>query len=251
MPEAMPAGATGEFQELELLDSLIFRLEALINESDSAPLVIASPAQSRRAMYTVPNNPAFDRKPKSGEAVLLNDKSLILHCTKTDLVRQIVIEVAIHANKNGHGENMAMVSGRVVALRRVRGGYDIEIEVAGQRMARITPGQKIRECLRRGDAAGWNRWCQDIADAIDLTGIALENAELAGYDLCCADLTGSDLSGANLAGAILSGADLRQCKLDDATMIGADLFHSSMLRVQAPFLLQSGMVEAESVTFDS
>ncbi|MDR1535166.1 MAG: pentapeptide repeat-containing protein [Planctomycetota bacterium] len=238
-----------EFPELELIDSLIYRLDSLINESDSAPLVIAAAGQAKRAVYRILNNPVLDRKPKTAEAVLLDDAKLVLQCSKTDLVRQSTLEVVVQASKNGRGENMAVINGRVDGIKRVRGGYHVEIEVVDRRMRRITPGQKIRECLRRNDVSGWNRWCQDIRDEIELTGIDLKNSDLSGYDFCGADLSGSDLSGANLTGAVLAGADLRHCNLANVTVTGADFFHAFMNSSQEPLLGQSGMPEVESVIF--
>jgi hypothetical protein len=242
--------ATADFQELELIDSLISRLDGLINESDSAPLFIASPEQAKRAFYRAFNGAGLDRKLGASEAVFLDDSRLILHCNKTDLVRQAVLEVTVQASKNGRGENIAMVNGRVIGLKRVRGGYDVEIEISGRSMRRITPGQKLRECIGKNDSAGWNRWCQDIRDGIELTGMNLRGMDLSGYDLCCADLSGADLSGANLSGAILAGADLRQCAMANATAAGADFFHASMDRSQEPLLAQSGLLEMESVVFE-
>ena len=243
------AEALAEFQELELISGLIGKLENLINESDSVPLVISSPDQAKRAAYVILNSASLDRKPKPAEAAALNESRLILHCNKTDLVKQTQLEVTIQAGKNGRGENMATVTGRVAGLKRVRGGYDIEIAVTELRMSRITPGQKLRECLNRKDAATWNRWCQDIRDEIDLTGMDLRQQDLSGYDLCCADLSGSDLTGANLTGAILAGANLRQCRLDNAAVTATDFFHAVMNRGQAQLLAQSGMPEVESVVF--
>jgi hypothetical protein len=243
------AEALAEFQELGLVNSLISGLENLITESDSVPLVISSPDQAKRAAYVILNATTLDRKPKPAEAMALNESRLILHCNKTDLVKQANLEVTIQAGKNGRGENTAVVTGRVLGLKRVRGGYDIEIGVGELRMSRITPGQKLRECLGRKDTAAWNRWCQDILDEIDLTGMDLRQQDLSGYDLCCADLSGSDLTGANLAGTILAGANLRQCKLENVTVTTTDFFHAVMHRGQVQLLAQSGMPEIESVVF--
>lgn len=245
--------ATAEFQELELVDELVTQLEALITEADETPLVIDAGIPPRRAVYRIMGNAvgAVDRKPKTGDAVFLDAAKLVLRCNKTEVVRQTLLEIAVQAEKSGRGETLAIISGKVQALKRVRGGYDIEIDIGEMRKTRITPGQKLRECLGRNDVAAWNRWCQDIRDSLDLMGMDLKHADLSGYDLCCADLTNSDLSGANLGGAILSGANLAGCKLDKVAVGGTDFFRARMNRSQASLLSLSGMPEIESVVFDS
>jgi uncharacterized protein YjbI with pentapeptide repeats len=62
----------------------------------------------------------------------------------------------------------------------------------------------------------------------DLSGTSLQNANLSGANLSGANLTNADLtnanlSGANLSGANLSGATLRYANLDGVTLTGANL----------------------------
>lgn len=246
---------TVEFSELELVDQLIAGLESLITEADETPLSITSTDSPKKASYrilgTAGGTTVADRKPKVGEAVYLDAERLVLRCNTTEVVKQTQLEVLVQAEKSGRGETLAIVNGKAVSLKRVRGGYDIEIGISEMRKTRVTPGQKLRECLGKNDVKGWNRWCQDIRDSIDLMDLDLKKADLAGYDLCCADLSGSDLTGANLTGAILSGADLSHCKLEQAVVGSADFFRARMNRAQAGLLPLSGMLEVESVVFDS
>lgn len=239
------------FPELALIDQLIAGLEALIAESDESPLHIDSHQPSKRAIYRIiGTNTPIEKKKLPCDAIYLDGTKLILRCNNTEAVRQTQLEVAVQAEKSGRGETMAMIRGKVTNTKRVRGGYDLEIDIVEMRKTRITPGQKLRECLGKSDQAAWNRWCQDIKGNLELIGMDLKRADLTGYDLCCADLTGSDLSGANLAGAVLAGADLTGCKLDSATVAGTDFFRAKMKRSQAAVLAQSGMPEVESVLFE-
>lgn len=239
------------YPELEILDELIVGLEALITEADETPLAIGLDEPPKRAFYRIVAAGAMDRKPKAGEAFFLDGDKLMLRCDKTEVVKLTPLEVTIQAEKSGRGESLAIVVGKAQNTKRVRGGYEIDIEVVETRKTRITPGQKLRECLTKNDVQGWNRWCQDIRDTIELQGIDLRNADLAGYDLCCSNLDGVDLSGANLTGTVLAGADLSQCKMDNVTISGTDFFRARMNRAQAKLLALSGMPEVESVLFDS
>lgn len=244
------AGDARSFPELEMIDQLIAGLEALITESDESPLVIEQTDRPRRAIYRVLNDTSpTGRKAKTGEAVYLDSTRLVLRCNTTEVVKQTPMEVIVQAEKSGRGETMAIIKGKALGLKRVRGGYDIEIGIGEMRKSRVTPGQKLRECLGKGDMSGWNRWCQDIRDSIELIGMDLKKADLAGYDLCCTDLTGADLSGANLSGTILAGADLIHCKMENVTVTGADFFRAKMNNEQKALLQLSGMPEAESVIF--
>ncbi len=241
------------FPELELLDSLIAGLEHLIAESDETPLTIETNQKPKRAAYRIllPGVSPSERKVKFGDAVYLNNNLLIIRCNTTEVVRLTPMEVIIQIEKGGNGETKAVVTGKARDLKRVRGGYDIEIDIEEMRKTRVTPGQKLRECLAKNDTSGWNRWCQDIPDKIELTGVDLRRADLTGYDLCCADLNGSDLSGANLTNAVLAGADLSHCVMEKVSTAGADFFRAKMNRTQAALLQQSGMPEVESVIFES
>lgn len=251
MERDMTAEAT-DFPELQVLDDLIAGLEALIIESDESPLSILTTDRPKRAIYRIlsDSGPSV-RKAKTGEAVYLDGSRLVLRCNTTEVVRQTPMEVAVLAEKSGRGETMAVIRGKAAGLKRVRGGYDIDIEIGEMRKTRVTPGQKLRECLGKNDATAWNRWCQDIRDTIELIGMDLKKADLSGYDLCCSDLTGSDLSGANLNGAILAGADLSHCKMDNVMVVGTDFFRARMNRTQTPLLQLSGIPEVESVIFNS
>lgn len=247
MPEA-----AAEFAELELIEKLIAGLEGMIAEADETPLAIETGGRPRRASYRVLGNAAVasDRKIQAAEAIYMDDKRLVLRCNKTDVVRLTELEITVQAEKSGRGETLAVVNGKVLGLKRVSGGYDIGVEIGDVRKSRITPGQKLRECLDKGDATGWNRWCQDIRDSLDLTGMDLQKADLSGYDLCCADLSGADLGGANLSGAVLAGADLARSNLEQATVAGTDFFRARMNRSQTQLLSLSGMPEVESVVFE-
>lgn len=247
MPEIV-----SEFPQLEMVDSLIAGLEALLAESDEMPLNIKITDRPKRAVYRLLGNIVInDRKPKTAEAVHLDGTCLVLHCSKTEAVKAMQLEAAIQAEKGGRGETTAIVTGKVLGIKRVRGGYDIEIDIKDTRKTRVSPEQKLHECVSRNDAAGWNRWRQDISDNLELTGATLKGVDLSGFDLSCTDFAGSTLVGANLSGAILAGADLTHCLLDDAVVSGADFFRAKMTRAQAPLLAQSGMLEVESVIFDS
>ncbi len=243
---------TVSFPELEILDQLLSSLGALIQESDETPLSIEAHQKPRRAVYRIlsASSPS-EKKSFFGDAVYLSADKLVLRCITTEVVRLTPLEVTVQAEKSGRGETMAIVNGKAKELRRVRGGYDIEVEVDEMRKVRVTPSQKLRDCLNKTDQAAWNRWCQDIRDTIELMGMDLRAADLGGYDLCCADLSGSNLTGANLSGAILAGADLSHCVLDRASVAGADFFRAKMNRAQAGQLNQTGMPEVESVVFDS
>ncbi|MCC8180069.1 MAG: pentapeptide repeat-containing protein [Planctomycetes bacterium] len=240
--------------ELEALDRLIAKLEALITESDESPLVIEPGDPPKRAVYKLLGNAASTatgRKPIACEAILLNDSKLVLKSNKTELVRLTPLEVTVNAEKSGRGEAFSIITGKVSAIRRVRGGYEVDVDIHEKRKNRITPGQRLRECLGKSDAQGWNRWCQDIRDTIELMGIDLKGADLQGYDLCCSDLSGADLTGANLNNAILAGADVSQCVMENVSVAGTDFFRARMNRNQAGLLPLSGMLEVESVVFDS
>ncbi len=239
------------FPELELIDELISGLEMLITEADESPLAISTTAQPKRAFYRILNaSLGGDRKAKTADATYLDGNHLILFCSKTEAVKGAILEIMVQAEKSGRGESLAMIRGKALSLKRVRGGYELAVDITEMRRSLITPVQKLRECLGKNDAAGWNRWCQDIRENIELAGMDLKKAELVGYDLCCANLNESDLTGANLTNAILAGADLVNCRLDHATFTGADFFRARMNRSQAWALPQSGMPEVESVIFE-
>ena len=240
-----------EFPELALVDELIAGLEALITESDETPLSIDSTQRPRKAVYrSLTGASPSERKLNSCDAVHLDAERLTLRCNNTEVVRQTPLEIMIQAEKSGRGETMAIITGKAREIRRIRGGYDIDVDIAEMRKTRMTPSQKLRECLHKSDAAAWNRWVQDIGGSMELMGMDLKNADLNGYDLCCADFTGSDFTGAHLGGAILSGADLRGCVLDKVTVAGADLFRARLDRARAPLASQSGMPETESVILE-
>lgn len=240
-----------ELDELGIIDDLLLKLERLITEAEEAPLTINHSDRPLRATYrpTGSSVNALDRKPNSAEAVFLDAERLVLQCQKTEMVRLMTIEATLLVGKNGRGETNVVVTGAVTGLKRVRGGYEMEIGVGDTRRVMITPGQKLRESVERDDAAGWNRWCREIRDRIDLTGLSLPNANLAGYDLCCADLAGADLSGADLTNTVLAGADLSGTNLDDAKAAGADFFRAKIQRKYAALPAASGLPEMESVEF--
>lgn len=248
MQESAKATATSS---IEMLDDLIVKLQLLITQADETPLVITLQDQSKRAVYRPIGNVAntVDRKPKTADAIYLTAAKLILRCAKTEVVRLMSVEVTVTGGKNGRGEISFVITGTVSGLKRVRGGYEVEIDIGETRRVQVTPGQKLRESVEKNDAAGWNRWCQDIKDTIDLAGISLPNADLTGYDLCCADLTGADLSGSDLSNAVLAGADLSHTNLDSVKAAGADFFRARMNRKHAALLGSSGMPEKESVVF--
>ncbi len=244
----MPEAAAAEFAELSLVDELIAGLEALIAESDETPLLIDSTRRPKKSVYRnlVAAN-LSERKLRPCEAVYLDARSLTLRCNSTEVVRQTPLEVTIQAEKSCRGETMATITGKVREIRRIRGGYDIDIDISETRKNRTTPSQKLRECLGKNDSATWNRWVQDISGNLELMGMDLKKADLSGYDLCCADFTGSDFTEANLGGAILAGSIFRNCVLEKVTVAGADFFRAKLDRVHAPLVALSGMPEAESV----
>lgn len=250
MPGKAMTETTATYSELEQLDGLIAQLEGLLSESDESPLLIDINDAPKRGSYRV----ATDRrnaKPHGCDAVYLDDSKLVFRCSRSEVVRLAPLEVTIQAEKSGRGETFATITGKALGTKRVRGGYEIEMEVSETKKTRITPGQRLRDCAARGDAAGWNRWVQEIRDNIELMNVNLRKADLSGFDLCCCDFTGSDLSDANLTGAILAGSDLRECNLERATVSGADFFRVRMTRKQAALLPLSGMPEVESVLFTS
>lgn len=249
----MADDAVTTYPELQIINSLIQQIEALIAESDVTPLRIEPPDPPRRAVYRVIGNSISlsTRKAHSCEAVRLDGSKLVLRCPKTELVRQMNLEVTVFAEKTGRGESYAGIVGKVTGLRRIRGGYDIDVDIIEKRMQQVAAVQRLREFISKNDAQGWNRWCQEISGSLELKGMDLHQADLSGYDLCCADLAGSDLSDANLAGAILAGADLSECDINGAMVAGADFFRAKLNRSQAWVLPVSGMPEVESVLFDS
>ncbi len=247
----MPDAPTAEFPELSLLDELIAGLESLINESDETPLSIDATQRPRKSVYrNLTTTSPQERRLHHCEAVYLDGQRVTLRCNTTEVVRLTQLEIMIRAEKSGRGETMAIIRGKAREIKRVRGGYDIDVDIAEMRKTRTTPGQKLRECLLKGDSTTWNRWVQDIAGRVELMGMDLKSAELNGFDLCCGDFTGSDFSGANLGGAILAGADLRNCVLEGVTAAGADLFRARLNRAHAPLISQSGLPETESVILD-
>jgi hypothetical protein len=243
--------STAEFPELVLVDELIAGLEALITESDETPLSIDGTQRPRKSVYrNMTTTSQQERKLHPCEATHLDGSRVTLRCGTTELVRLTQLEVMVQAEKSGRGETMAIIKGKVHETRRVRGGYDIDVDIAEMRKIRTTPAQKLRECLLKGDAVGWNRWVQDIPGRMELMNSDLKKADLSGYDLCCADFTGSDFTGANWGGAILAGADLRDCVLERVTAAGADLFRARLNRAHASLVSQSGLPEMESVILD-
>lgn len=85
--------------------------------------------------------------------------------------------------------------------------------------------------------SGVTRWNADRpAGPVDLTGIEIWNANLAGADLRQADLNhariyGSDLSGCLLARARLNGVTCERTRIDDADLTGAEFKGASLWRV--------------------
>lgn len=73
-----------------------------------------------------------------------------------------------------------------------------------------------------------------ILDGADLAGAKLDltdlsEADLSGADLCCADLREADLQGANLRRTDLSRADLSMANLNEADLSGADLQKADLM----------------------
>lgn len=244
--------ASTMFPELDLIDSLINGLELLLTESDETPLRIETTDRPKRATYRILNvTSPTERRMHAAEAVYLDGSTLILRCNDTQAVRQTQMEVTVRAEKTGRGEVIAVLAGKVRELQRVRGGYDVALDILDMRKHKITPAQKLRDCVNHGDAAGWNRWCHDIVGIIELNNMDLRSVDLNGYDLCCVDFAGSDFTGANLSGAIMAGSDISQCILENVTAVGTDLFNARMNRAQAALVQQSGMPEVESVVFEN
>lgn len=241
-----------KYPELEMVDGLIAGLEALLTESDETPLHIEHGSRPKRATYRILSiaSPS-ERRVHQADAVYLDDESMLLRCQNTQVVRQTVLEVTLQAEKTGRGEVTAIIQGKVRDLKRIRGGYDIDVAVTETRKHKTTTAQKLRDCIEQNDSVGWNRWCQDIDGTLELVGMDLRKADLTGFDLCCADLDGTDFSGANLSGAILAGSDLTRCALSGVQVTGTDFFHARMTRNQASLLQQSGMPEVESVVFET
>lgn len=244
---------SASFPELELIDSLIAGVEALITESDETPFYIDMHQAPRKAFYRIFNSGIrgqSDKRIYHADAVFLNDECLILRCNDTSVVKQMQLHATVQAEKSSRGEVLVVMQGKVRELKRIQGGYDVEIEITETRKIKITPAQKLRDCILHNDVTGWNRWCNDIPGSLELTGTDMRMTNLSGYDLCLADFTGSDFTGANLSGAIFAGAVLRDCVLENVTVTGTDFFHARMNRSQAALLQQSGMPEIESVVFD-
>lgn len=240
-----------DFPELSPVDDLIAALEALITESDETPLSIDATQRPRRASYkNLSATGSLERKAHFCDAVYCDGERVTLRCVNTEVVRQMPLEIMIQAEKSARGETTAIIKGKAREIKRIRGGYDVDVDIAEMRKTRTTPSQKLRECLHKSDAVAWNRWVQDIPGRVELMGMDLKGAELAGYDLCCADFTGSDFTGANLGNAVLAGADLRKCAMEKVNAAGADLFRARLNRVHAPLVSQSGMPEIESVILD-
>lgn len=239
------------FPELDLVDSLISGLEALLVESDETPLRIDSTHPARRAIYRVLGGGGpSERRIYQADAVYLDDTTSILRCRDTHLVRQTPVQITIQAEKSGRGEVMAILQGKVRELKRIQGGYDVTVDLLETKKFRVTAAQKLRDFVSSNDPAGWNRWCHELPGVIELTGMDLRTADLNGFDLCCADFTGSDFTGANLSGAILAGANLTRCIMQNVTAGGTDLFGARMSRNQASLLQQSGMPEVDSVIIE-
>lgn len=240
-----------DFPELELIDQLILRLEQVFLEANDTAIRIDAGEPPKRAIYRILNAAAGSHAPRpvAAQALRLDDTQLVLFCNVTEIVKGSLLDVSVQARKSGRGESQALIRGKATGLRRVRGGYEVDIYIEKMRRSVTTPGQKLQECLGKNDMAGWNRWCAEITDTINLTGLRLVKADLQGYDLCCADLTGTDLSGANLTGANLSGSDLARTRLDNAIVQGTDLFGARMNRRAAWAVQQSGLLETESIAF--
>ena len=236
---------------LELLDDIIGKLELLITQADEKPLVITAQDPPRRSVYRPIGNVSnsIDRKPKPADVIFLDTVKMTLRCNKTVLVRLMSVEVTVVGGKNGRGEVSFIFTGSVTSQKRVRGGYETDIDIKEMRRVQITPGQKLRESVEKDDATSWNRWCQDIKDPIDLSGINLARSNLSGYDLCCADLTGADFSGCDLSNAILAGADLSNANLEAVKVTGTDFFRVKINRKHATLISASGMPEKESVIY--
>ncbi|MDR3211692.1 MAG: pentapeptide repeat-containing protein [Planctomycetota bacterium] len=236
---------------LEILDMLVSGLDTLINQDNESPLRVSANDETRRSLCRPVGivSPTLDRKPRAMDVVFLDDKRLILRSLKSDFVKQMRLEATVMGDRTGKGETNAVILGTVMATRRVPKGYEVEAEISEYRRIHVTPSQKLLESTASNDMAGWNRWCQEITDTIDLVGVSLSGVDLSGYDLCGADLSGADLTGADLRGAALSGADLSQAKLTGAKVSGADLFRATLAESQREVLDKTGMLEKESVVF--
>ncbi len=92
---------------------------------------------------------------------------------------------------------------------------------------------------------------------LDMHGVDLKEADLAGADLSGVNLEHADLSEANLAGADLSGANLAEANLVKADLAGADLtganLHWAILtkaRLSGASLKEAYMVKADCYKAD-
>ena len=117
--------------------------------------------------------------------------------------------------------------------------------------------QEQLEILKQGVDV-WNEWMKenDYAVKVDLSGVKLRKANLAGIELVGADLAGADLSEANLTEASLaitnledadlSGADLSKADLDEANLTRATLTGSNFRRAEVS-LTNFGHVDLSQV----
>jgi hypothetical protein len=84
------------------------------------------------------------------------------------------------------------------------------------------------EILKQGVEV-WNRWREENSNIKpDLSGLAMENTDIADAYLHYADLSSARLAGANMSWAILKGANLILAKLSGANLSRATLYEANL-----------------------
>ena len=232
--------------EVELIDNLIKRLNAIVEAPEDIEFRSGPGAPPKPATFRLTHKNISDRRLHAAEVVAADHESVVL-ISRQDAVRLMSAEVRIVMGKTGRGEVFRVVEGAVKQTRKVPGGYEITIRITASRREQTTACEHLREALLRNEPGLWDRWCANLADGACLAGADLRGAKLGGYDLAGADLSGADLSDADLSGADLSAANLEKTNLDRVRVAGTDFFRSRLPAKYAGLAAASGTPEIESV----
>ena len=232
-----------------VLESMAEQLEAIIHD---AALCSFAPTAKRPFLNAEIEfisdgyiNPK-DRKAKQAKVLFMQEGLVRLQMQET-LLRSQKVQLTAFMQKTGKGEDRAVSIGIVSQCKRVKGGYDAELELDTMELKQLPAIDLFLNCALEGDFATWNRWCADLTDNLELQELNLQNMTLANFDLCAANLVGSDLTGVDLSNANLSGANLCDCNLSGVRITGADLFGARLPRQHMDLIGASGLVEVESV----
>ncbi len=240
----------GVTDELSKVEKLIAVLEEAIESTEDIEFVASNHSEIKQATFRV-NNISFgsisDRNTLRSAMVSRISEGLVEMQVKENIVKGFDIDIIILFAKTYDGEIVYEIEGSVISSKKITGGYDLQVEMSSI-VKKINPAnRKLLECVASSDYAEWNRWSFDLKEGVNLVNLDLTNKELKFFDFCQANLKGSDLKNSNLSYSNLSGANLEECNLENINFTGTEIFGATIPRKYMEVIVDSGIVEIESI----